>query len=263
MNRIRQQREDLLALANLYAGLAEALAADRYLPDWLGRAGKAWPLWESASHLASQFEWPAMSLAVTQLAQVTQYSPTIRQLIYEKLLAGNGRLAPMMTYESQVINGRFLGPQTFALQALYHEAWTTVGHLLAAALNPPRKQRQAAAKQTGLPRVSDLEMCTLCSFCVQVCPTHALMMQEDNLATRLTLTASLCIYCHKCEQVCAEKAIDLLGKLTPADVLILRESPRAVCPRCGKPTVSEAEINAIVTRLGEHPAWLDSCLDCR
>ncbi len=330
MNMTRQQREDLLALADLYAGLAEALAADKFLPDWLGQPGREWPLWEAASRLASRFEWPTMSRAVERLAQVTRRSPTVRQLIYEKLLSGNGRLAPVMMYESQVMNGRFLGPQTFALQALYQEAgletagaelpdyaaveleflsflaereeedagqshqwrtvrrrflkdhagkwlpqvarrlahsdepaWTAVGYMLAAALNPPRQQKHIAPKQSGLPRVIDLELCTLCSFCVQVCPTHALLMQEDKQATRLALNPALCIYCHKCERVCEEKALDLQGEPATAPLLILRESPRAICPQCGEPTVSEAEVTAVVSRLGEHPAWLDYCLDCR
>ncbi|MFQ5436543.1 MAG: molecular chaperone TorD family protein, partial [Anaerolineae bacterium] len=122
MNRPRQQREDLLALADLYAGLAEALAADKYLPDWLGRPGQDWPLWQTASRLASRFEWSAMSQAVELLAEAPRRSPAVRQLMYEKLLSGNGRLAPVMMYESQVMNGRFLGPITFELQRLYQEA---------------------------------------------------------------------------------------------------------------------------------------------
>ncbi|MFQ5436508.1 MAG: molecular chaperone TorD family protein, partial [Anaerolineae bacterium] len=279
MNRIRQQQKDLPALADLYAGLAEALASDKFLPDWLGRPGKEWPLWEAAGHLASRFEWPALSRAVERLAQVTRRSPVIRQLLYEKLLSGNGRVAPVMMYESQVMNGRFLGPQTFVLLALYREAgletagaelpdyaaveleflsflaereeedagqagqwrlarrhflkehagkwlpqvahrlvqsddeaWTAVGHLLAAALNPPRhRQQKIASRQSGLPRVPHLELCTLCGFCVQVCPTHALLMGEDDQATRLILNPALCIHCHKCEHVCQEKALDLLG----------------------------------------------------
>ncbi|RME11961.1 MAG: 4Fe-4S dicluster domain-containing protein [Bacteroidetes bacterium] len=332
MQILRAQREDMLALAELYAGLAEAVAADKFLPDWLGNPGKEWPLWSPAARLASRYEWPALSKAVDLLADVSRRSPVVRQMEFEKVISGNGRLAPVMMYESQVVNGRFLGPVTFALQALYQkmglettgaelpdyaaveldflsflaekeaqanddqqarhwrhtrrqflqehagkwlpqlahrlsnsgeEAWTAVAHLLAAALNPPKRQKQITPKESGLPQIPDITLCTLCSFCVQVCPTHALSMREDDHATRLTLNPSLCIRCHKCEQVCEEKAIDLQGKPAAAPMLVLRESPRATCPRCGKPTVSEAEVTAVVARLGSHPAWLDYCLECR
>lgn len=330
MTTLPQQREALASLADLYAGLAEALSTDRTRPAWLGRPGKEWPLWHPASRLAAQTHWPQLSEAVGMLAEVPHASPSSRQLAYQMLLMGNGRAAPIMLYQSQYTNGRFLGPETFALQALYREAglepagaelpdyaaveleflsflvereeedagragqwraarrrflalhagrwlpqvgrrliqsgdpaWAAVGGMLVAALNPPRKQRAARHKPAGLPRILNPQACTLCGFCIQVCPTHALLMQEDNLATRLTLTPSLCIHCHKCERVCQEQAMDLLGEPVTATALVLRQSSRATCSRCGQPTVSQAEISAIVGRLGEHPAWLDYCLQCR
>ncbi|MFQ5398839.1 MAG: molecular chaperone TorD family protein [Anaerolineae bacterium] len=329
MNLNREQREELLALADLYAGLAEALATDKSLPDWLGRPGREWPLWEPASHLAARFNWPTLSAAVEAMSEVTCVSPAIRQSAYERLMTAGGH-TPIMLYESQHLNGRFLGPETFALKALYREAgleiagaelpdyaaveldflaflaeqeaaaaldgrswrqvrrlfikehagrwlpqvgrqlaasndpaWAAVGKLLTASLNPPRKRRRTQSLQSGLPRITKVETCNLCSFCVQVCPTHALSMREDTRMTRLVLQPSLCTHCRKCERVCEERALDMLGDPVEDGIVILRESPRATCPRCGKPTVSQAEITAMVARLGEHPAWLDYCLDCR
>ncbi len=324
-----QQPEKPLAwLAALYAGLAEALATDTAVPAWLGRPGRKWPVWESASHLAAGYDWPALSQAVDALAEVSGALPVRRQSAYKRLLGGNGR-APLMLYESQYLNGRFMGPETFAVGALYREAgleitgaelpdyaaveleflaflveqeivqpenyrhwrkvrrlfikehagrwlpqvgrqlaavadpaWAAAGQLLVAALKPPRKRRTIQPK-SGLPRIINIEACNLCSFCVQVCPTRALRMQEDDQATRLRLQPYLCIHCYKCEQACPENALDMLGSPIEEATIVLRESPRAACPRCGKLTVSQAELAAVAARLGSHPAWLDYCLDCR
>ncbi len=325
----QQQEKPLAWLAALYAGLAEALAADTAVPAWLGRPGREWPVWEAASRLAACHDWPAMSTAVMTLAEVSRASPAKRQSAYEQLRGGNGR-APLMLYESQYVNGRFLGPETFALQALYREvgleivgaelpdhaaieleflsflaeqeaedvgqaqqwyaarrrflkqhagrwlpqvgrrlaavddpAWSAIGQLLTAVLTKPPKRRMTQPKQTGLPRIANAEACNLCSFCVQVCPTRALRMQEDDQATRLHLQPNLCIHCCKCEQACPENALDLLDGSIEEASIVLRESPRAVCPRCSKLTVSQAELAAVAVRLGHHPTWLDYCMDCR
>ena len=151
-------------------------------------------------------------------------------------------------------------------------AWAAVGLLLTAVLTfPDRPRSPHTSIQTGLPMIAAVEECTLCGFCVQTCPTRALRISEDAQATRLYLLPDSCIHCGKCAQVCDERIMVMNGGTAtetagaePAEVaVLLRQSPRAACPGCGQPTVSQAEIDAIVSRLGEHPAWLDYCLNCR
>jgi MinD superfamily P-loop ATPase len=86
---------------------------------------------------------------------------------------------------------------------------------------------------------------------------------EDDRSTRLQLQVDGCIHCSKCEHVCNEKALVMGEKETGERVVSLCESLRAHCPVCDRPTVSQAEINAISRRLDSHPVWLDYCLDCR
>lgn len=146
------------------------------------------------------------------------------------------------------------------------EAWVAVGLLLTAVLalpDGPRTQKRIVQHAVSLPAMQDAVNCTLCGFCAQTCPTRALRISENEQATRLYLLPESCIFCGKCEKVCDEQVLALTGGMNKETAVLLHESPRAICPRCGQPTVSQAEMAAIVHRLGEHPAWLDYCLNCR
>ncbi len=127
-----------------------------------------------------------------------------------------------------------------------------------------------------LPVVARAEACTLCSFCVQVCPTRALRVDEDARETRLVLDPAACTGCGKCVRTCDPRAITLAALADAAHhaphttqyavhntQYVLRCSPRASCPACGAPTVSRAELAFVAARLGDHPSWLDYCLACR
>lgn len=140
--------------------------------------------------------------------------------------------------------------------------------------NISQKETARRPPSTGhglLPTIPCAEDCTLCGFCVQVCPAHALAVRENESDTLLVLNAPLCIGCGKCERICETKAITLVSDspqpITPNSQpvtcnIALHRSPRAVCPSCGKPTVSRAELDYVSVQLGS-PAWLDYCLDCR
>ena len=131
-----------------------------------------------------------------------------------------------------------------------------------------------------LPVVARAEGCSLCGFCVQVCPTYALRIHEDVQETRLVLDPVACTGCGKCVRTCDPRALrkrpldpPILGggsgegESSPQNWggrgAVLRRSPRAVCPACGEPTVSQAELAYVAAQLGDHPAWLDYCLACR
>ena len=164
--------------------------------------------------------------------------------------------------------GRWLPEVGRRLTAADNPAWAAVGVLLTALLAPRKSLHQHQTtpnrvKSHLLPTVADPVGCTFCGFCAQVCPVHALVVVEDDRTTRLQFQMDGCVQCGKCARVCDEKVL-LMGETeTGEKVITLCESPRAFCPLCCRPTVSQAEIRAISRRLGSHPVWLDYCLECR
>ncbi len=137
-----------------------------------------------------------------------------------------------------------------------------VGGVLAAALRSDVLTRSLPRTARGLPVLHQPEDCTLCSFCVQVCPTRALAIRETDECTTLLLADSKCTGCERCVRVCMVNALRLAPAAPNAGQRVLRESPRARCPACGESTVSQAELDAVVARIGD-PAWLHYCSDCR
>jgi TorA maturation chaperone TorD/Pyruvate/2-oxoacid:ferredoxin oxidoreductase delta subunit len=159
--------------------------------------------------------------------------------------------------------GRWLPDVGRRLATASDPAWGAIGQLLTAVLSPPKNGRVLPTTGLNLPQIAQADACNLCGFCVQVCPTRALWIDEDTQMTRLRLMTDLCVRCRKCERVCDEQALKMMGASLPQTAIVLRQSPRAICPGCGVPTVSQAELTAVAARLGHHPAWLDHCLDCR
>lgn len=147
--------------------------------------------------------------------------------------------------------------------------YAPVGQLLADWLAEASQEAPRASHASDLdlkPVVPTPDDCTLCGFCVQVCPVHALAIRETESETALLLNVPLCVGCRKCEKICDTKAISLSANVPSAGpqfpIATLRLSSRAICPSCHKPTVSRAELEYIGAQIG-HPAWLDYCLDCR
>lgn len=108
--------------------------------------------------------------------------------------------------------------------------------------------------------------CSLCGFCVQVCSSQVLRIRESPAETVLLRTGKSCSGCGKCVKICPEQAL-ILGKSnpvdgTPGEMAVLHSSPRAHCPKCGRPTVSQAELECIVRQTGPLP-WLELCQECR
>ncbi len=115
----------------------------------------------------------------------------------------------------------------------------------------------------NLPAVPNADLCTLCGFCAQACPPHALRWVEDARETRLVLAPADCDGCGKCVQVCEFKAIALVSSPKEREEnIILCSSPLVPCQNCGAPIASAAELAYIVRQVGE-AKWQKYCLDCR
>ena len=143
-----------------------------------------------------------------------------------------------------------------------HPAWVAIGYTLIASLTKAKRIAKKNNLQVAYPVIAQEEDCTLCGFCVQICPEQALKINEDEQNTELWLIPQNCTSCHKCETVCDSNALTLSTNIITSTIR-LRQSERAICPACNARTVSKAELKTVVMMLGEQPAWLDYCLNCR
>ena len=162
-----------------------------------------------------------------------------------------------------------------ACAAADNRLYAAVGRLLSGFL----AEELSGRKRTGQPRVrlptlTDAEACTLCGLCVGSCPLGALRVIESGSETALTLKPAHCIGCNRCERTCPEGVLRLsVAAWTDrpfdtdgAGYWIMRRSPRAGCPNCGRPTVSQAELEAVLARLQPDPALhqrLCLCVECK
>jgi len=118
-------------------------------------------------------------------------------------------------------------------------------------------------KGVRVPVLPDPDNCSLCGFCAQVCPTRALRVLEDARYTCLVLETASCVHCGKCEKVCEFHVLNMgLPAAGGTGSNVLRQSPLVGCRHCGQPVVSQAELDYIVSQIGE-AAWQHLCLDCR
>ncbi|MEK7328121.1 MAG: molecular chaperone TorD family protein [Chloroflexota bacterium] len=170
--------------------------------------------------------------------------------------------------------GRWLPGLGRALARSGDEVYAPIGQLLANWLKEragtsaaSRVTHQMRSSPSRLPAIPDPETCTLCGFCVQICPVRALAIRESASETALALNAAACMGCGKCERICTTHALEMKQvpkepKPSAGSWNALRQSPRAMCRACGEPMVSRAELDFVVAQIGR-PTWLDYCLECR
>ena len=149
------------------------------------------------------------------------------------------------------------------------EVYAPIGQLLADWLMVSRQPlRHDYSSPTSLwtPVLQKEENCSLCGFCVQVCPRRVLIIQEDSRETVLLHSGRSCSGCGKCVSSCPVQGLTLEKLINNAEIsgemTVLRSSPRTNCPKCGQPTVSQAELESIVGQIGPLP-WLELCQECR
>ena len=140
-----------------------------------------------------------------------------------------------------------------------YPGWSTIGSLIGAIFSSGVIQQDL---NNPVPSIEEPDLCTLCGFCVQVCPTQALRIYEDDSTNSLRLEPNLCTSCANCIDICPENVLSLCASLVSQDNISLRESPLARCPACGDTTFSQAELDYTNKILGK-PDWLSFCIKCR
>ncbi len=164
----------------------------------------------------------------------------------------------------------------FAVQAGKRDTLElAIDHLAAQA---PQPRDEIALPAAGAPfgsLVVDTDKCTLCLSCVGACPESALADNPDQ--PQLRFIEKNCVQCGLCAGTCPEQAITLQPRLWLADGGRARKTARVLaqaepfrCIRCGKPFGTLQAVEAMIGRLGAHPAFqgaaadrLRMCGDCR
>lgn len=120
----------------------------------------------------------------------------------------------------------------------------------------------------------DTEACTLCLSCTSLCPSGAIMANEDK--PQLRFQEDACLQCGLCATVCPENAITLVPRFDPTDAalgqVVLHEEEPFCCIECGAAFGVKSSVERIIEKLaGKHPMFLESdagrliqmCENCR
>jgi ferredoxin len=187
--------------------------------------------------------------------------------------AGDGRLIARLRAEQRTFlsthAGAWLPEVGLALVAAGGSFYATVGRLLSGFLAEELTGRKQWDGRAGAqaPILKDPAACTLCGLCVGSCQRGALRVMESVTQTELTLNPAQCTGCNRCVRICPEGVLLLsLGAANRTDWRVMRRSPRTSCPNCGRPTVSQAELDAVFARLQPDSAVgqrLRQCVECK
>ena len=107
----------------------------------------------------------------------------------------------------------------------------------------------------------DQDACTLCLSCVSLCPSGALMDNED--LPQLRFQEDACLQCGICATICPEKAITLEPQMNLDDSaltqVVLNEEEPFACIECGVLFGSKSTIERITEKLaGKHSMFATS-----
>ena len=109
--------------------------------------------------------------------------------------------------------------------------------------------------------VVDTDACTLCLSCVSLCPSGALLDNEDK--PQLRFQEDACLQCGICRHACPEKAISYQPQLDLSDMAlsqrVLHEEEPFACISCGGLFGVKSSIERIIEKLADkHPMFTGS-----
>jgi ferredoxin len=149
-----------------------------------------------------------------------------------------------------------------------------VARLAARALNPGA---ESLPLPEGAPYGAVLvnqDACTLCLSCVSLCPSGALLDNED--LPQLRFQEDACLQCGICATICPEKAITLEPRMNVTEAalgqVVLNEEEPFACIECGALFGSKSTIEKITEKLaGKHSMFgtpdaartIQMCENCR
>ncbi len=155
--------------------------------------------------------------------------------------------------------GRWLPEVGKQMSRSVYPGWSAIGLLIISIFSSDVIQKD---RLNIVPIIEEPDLCTLCGFCVQVCPTQALRIRENGKTAFLQLNPSLCTSCENCRNICPENVLSLRTNLSTQAQVLLRESPLSKCSICGETTFSQAELDYTKRVIG-NPDWLEYCTKCR
>ncbi len=120
------------------------------------------------------------------------------------------------------------------------------------------------ALPTGAPFgavVVNTDKCTLCLSCVSLCPSGALLDNEDT--PQLRFQEDACLQCGICSHACPENAISLQPQLDLSDAAfsqrVLHEEDPFACISCGSLFGVKSSVERIIEKLADkHPMFTGS-----
>lgn len=104
------------------------------------------------------------------------------------------------------------------------------------------------------------DTCTLCSACVDICPTDAL--RTGGGRPQLRFTEAACVQCGLCRRLCPERALGLFpryvyDRIHSDTARILHQEEPLRCIRCGRPFGVPGVIRKLETQLAGHWMYAD------
>jgi len=124
---------------------------------------------------------------------------------------------------------------------------------LSEALGVEPKATEVPQGFRGFPQV-DAEKCTACGACVQVCPTSAIELAEQESNRIVKFIYEKCVSCASCEEACPEDAIELPPERPPATsdrkaIGTSAEVRLAKCEGCGALFAPERQLDSVLKRI--------------